>query len=239
MNCRPSGWLRQEACCYDSKVRSASARRSNAKDADLSTATLDNANLRFVMKLMAVLLLLLQFSSASEAQAKKSISPKIVSLPQGRITRIASPDRNWTLTFELHGVYKPRQLWIQRSGSSGRTMVREFERSADISWSSDSQHFFVNDASGSGETRCYIYDAITLKSIDVEALVAKAAPKAADYLGADHSCLEVKHWVNSHEVLVKLTAYFSEPPPQRPGFSGTYRVDLNSTVAKVRERYWR
>jgi len=189
---------------------------------------------------------------AGAAQAKPARPrPTVVALPQGAVTRIPSPDRKWILIFEFPAADKPlsdgcrtgenevRKLWIKRKGSSDRTLVRDFDRSLDISWSPDSQHFFVNDASGSGETRPYVYDPATLHSTDLAKLVAKASPKAANYLGADHSYLEAKHWINSHEVLVKMMAYFSEPPPQRPGFSGAYRVDLDGTVRKVREGFWR
>ena len=155
------------------------------------------------------------------------------------MTAIASPDRNWTLIFEFPDVNKSRKLWIQHRGSSGRKLVREFDRSLDISWSPDSQHFVVNDASGSGETRPYVYDPATLQSVELAVLIAKASPKADDYLGADHSYLDAKRWINSHELLIKMMAYFSEPPPHRPGFAGTYRVDLSGSVQKVHEAYWR
>jgi hypothetical protein len=191
----------------------------------------------------ARLLLLLALASPplpGAAQTKSSAAhTPVISLPQGAMTTIPSPSRNWTLIFEFADVNKARKLWIQRNGSNQRRLVREFERSLDISWSPDSQHFFINDSSGSGETRPYIYDPTTLQSIDLAELVAKASPKADDYLGADHSYLEAKYWINAHELVLKLDAFYSEPPPRRPAFSGTYRVDLSGNVQKVRETYWR
>ena len=179
--------------------------------------------------------------SAVVAQTKPTYSAHshVVSLPRENVTHIPSLDRKWTLIFEISDVYKTQKLWIQRNGSSERTPVRDFERSLDISWSPDSHHFFVNDASGSTETLCYVYEPVTLKVTDVAQLVAKASPKGAKYLGAHHSYLNAKRWVNSHQVIVKLEAYFDESPPNTPGFSGTYLVDLNGSVRKLRERYWR
>ena len=166
-------------------------------------------------------LLTVPFAGVSQSKSRGGVHSEVISLPQGAITTIPSPNQNWTLIFEFPDVYKTRKLWIQHTGSNDRRLVREFERSLDISWSPDSQHFFVNDASGSGETRPYVYDPATLQSIDLAVLIAKASPKADDYLGADHSYLDAKHWINSHELLIKMMAYFSEPPPHRPGFTGT------------------
>ena len=181
----------------------------------------------------------LPFAAVPQTKSSGGVHSEVISLPQGAMTTIPSPDRNWTLIFELPDLYTARKLWIQHRGSSGRKLVREFDRSLDISWSPDSQHFVVNDASGSGETRPYVYDPATLQSVDLAVLIAKASPKADDYLGADHSYLDAKRWINSHELLIKMMAYFSEPPPHRPGFAGTYRVDLSGSVQKVHEAYWR
>ena len=162
----------------------------------------------------------------------------VVSLPQGKETRIPSPNSQWILTFKFPDPTAARKLWIQQGASSQRTLIGNFDRSLEISWAPDSRHFFVNDASGSGETRSYVFDPVTLKATDLSKIVAKAAPKAADYLGADHSYLEIAHWINSHEVLVKMMAYFSESAPQWPGFRARYRVDLNGTVQNLYEGYW-
>ncbi len=189
--------------------------------------------------LSSLALLAMPFSGVAQSINRGPVHNEVISLPQGTITTIVAPNKNWTLTFECPDVNKARHLWIQRKGSNDRRLVREFQRSLDISWSPDSRHFFVNDASASSETRPYVYDPETLQAIDLAELVAKTSPKADDYLGADHSYLNAKRWINSHELLLKLDAYFSEPPPRRPGFSGTYRVDLRGNVQKVHEAYWR
>lgn len=181
----------------------------------------------------------LPLTGFAQSKSARGVHTPLISLPQGAVTLIRSPNQQWTLIFELQGVDEPRKLWIQHKGSSERRLVREFERSLDISWSPDSNHFFVNDASDSGQTRPYVFDPATLQSIDVAELVAKASSKADDYLGADHSYLEAKHWINCQELLLKFMAYFSEPAPRRPRLSGTYRFGLHGTVQKVREVYWR
>lgn len=193
---------------------------------------------------VAALLALLALCSSgcpgvAQAKSAPATHTPLIRLPQGALTTVASPDQKWKLIFEFQSVYETRKLWIQPKGSNRRTLVREFQRSLDISWSPDSRHFFVNDRSASGETRPYIYEPASLQAIDLAELVGKASPKAADYLGSDHSYLEATRWINSQEVILKLTSYFSEPPPQRPGFSGTYRVNLGGTVRRLKEQYWR
>jgi len=52
----------------------------------------------------------------------------------------------------------------------GRLNERWSETSSavsNVSWSPDSRHFFVNDASGSTDTLCYVCDPQTLRAVDV------------------------------------------------------------------------
>jgi hypothetical protein len=161
------------------------------------------------------------------------LRPPIVTLPQGTVTHIPSPDRLWMLVFEFRASEKPlsgdgptgedevRKLWIKRKGSSDRTLVRDFERSLDISWSPDSRYFFVNDASGSTDTQGYLYDPVTLKATALADVVTAADPNANKYLSAGHSYLEANRWINSRELAVTLWGHFDE---ERIGFEIKYRV---------------
>ena len=102
---------------------------------------------------------LLPFAVTAQTEPARR-QPIVVTLPQGPVTRIPSPDRKWMLVFEFPapdkshsadcrtGENETRKLWIKRKGSRERTLVRDFDRSFDISWSPDSHHFFVNDVSG-------------------------------------------------------------------------------------------
>jgi len=127
------------------------------------------------------------------------------------------------------GENETRKLWIKSKGSQERTLVRDFDRSLDISWSPDSRHFFVNDASGT-DTLGYVYDPVTLKETALAEVVVAADPTAKKYLGAGHSYLEANRWINSHELLVTLWGHFDE---ERVGFKIKYRVDLNGTVRQL------
>jgi hypothetical protein len=174
--------------------------------------------------------------------------PTVVSLPQGPVTRIPSADRRWMLVFEFPasdkshsadcrtGENETRKLWIKRKGSRERTLVRDFDRRLDISWSPDSHHFFVNDASGSTDTLGYVYDPVTLKATALADVVTSADPDAMKDLGAGHSYLEANRWINSHELSVTLWGHFDE---ERVDFKIRYRVDLNGRVERLSKREYR
>jgi hypothetical protein len=201
----------------------------------------------------ARLLTLLALSSllplAGTAQTRPAHRrPIVVTLPQGPVTRILSPDRKWILVFEFPaadnspsadcrtGENETRKLWIKRKGFRDRTLVRDFDRSLDISWSPDSHHFFVNDASGSTDTLGYVYEPVTLKATALADVVTSADPDAKKYLGAGHSYLEANRWINSHELSVTLWGHFDE---ERIGFKIKYRVDLNGRVERLYKHEYR
>lgn len=182
------------------------------------------------MKAIAALCLSLQLSLAMGAQARKSAAPQVVVLPRGPITRIASPDRKWTLIFECPNVCSQRKLSIEKNAAHARRLVKEYERSLDVGWAPDSHSFFVNDASGSTDTRAYVYHPATLKETVLETVLLAGDRSADKYLGAGHCYLEVKRWITSHELLVALWGQFDN---ERRGFTLKYRLDLNGGVHRL------
>jgi hypothetical protein len=202
---------------------------------------------RTAAKLSALLALSLFLPFAGTAETKPAHpQPIVVGLPQGPLTRIPSPDRMWMLVFEFPaadksddchtGENEARKLWIKHKGDRNRTLVRDFDRSLDISWSPDSSHFFVNDASGSTDTLGYVYDPVILKATALADVLTSGDPNAKKYLGAGHFYLEANRWINSHELLVTLWGHFDE---DRVGFKIKYRVDLNGRVQRLYRREYR
>jgi hypothetical protein len=167
----------------------------------------------------------------SLAAQTKSAHPPVVDFPRAAVSRIPSPNGKWTLIFECPNDCSERKLWIQENASHTRKLVREYDRSLSISWAPDSRLFFVNDASGSTETLCYIYDLATLKETDLAKVVVAGDPKAGEYVGAGHSYLKAMRWINSRELIVVLYGHFDEPPPR--GLTLRYRVNLNGNVRKL------
>lgn len=155
----------------------------------------------------------------------------VVSLPQGALTRIPSPNGKWTLIFECPNECADRKLWIEERASRTRRFVKEYERDLEISWTPDSRFFFVNDEYGSDGSRCYVYDAVDLKVTDMAALLASGNSDATKFLKAGHSYLKAKSWISLRELLVILYGHFDNPPPK--GFTIRYRVALIGRVQKL------
>src|SRR5438132_807156 len=95
----------------------------------------------------------------------------VISLPNGAISRIPSPDEKWILVFECPNNCSERKLWVEQRGMPGRRLVSEYERSLAISWAPNGSLFFVNDAYASNEAPCYVVDPITLKTTDLAKVI--------------------------------------------------------------------
>jgi len=183
-----------------------------------------------IWRALIVSILLIHLPCAAKSQVKSAHRP-VVDLPRGAVSRIPAPDGRWTLIFECPNDCSERKLWIEDNPSHKRRLVKEYERSLSISWAPDSRLFFVNDASGSTETLCYIYDAATLKETDLALLIAAGDPESTEFLNVGHSYLNAKRWINSHELFVVLSGHTDEPPLR--GFTLRYRVNLNGHVQKL------
>jgi hypothetical protein len=169
----------------------------------------------------------------AQSQAQQAHTA-VVYLPQGEVTRIPSPDRKWVLVFECPHECSERNLWLEDNTTHIRKLVNKYERSLSVSWAPDSKHFFVNDASGSNEMSCSLYDPITLKTTDVATLLTARDAGVKRFLTAGHSYLEAKYWTNSRELLVVLFGHFDDPPVV--GFTLHYRVGIGGNISKISQQ---
>jgi hypothetical protein len=158
----------------------------------------------------------------------------VAQLPQGPISRVPSPDGKWILVFECPNNCSERRLSIEDSESHTQRLVGRYERSLSVSWSPDGQSFFVDDSYGSNGADSYVYDPITLKTIDLADPLAASDPHAAQFLRAGHSYLVAKRWLNSRELLVVLFGHFDELPAR--SFNLRYRVGLDGSVRRISQR---
>jgi hypothetical protein len=181
--------------------------------------------------MFVTLVLFLNAWVAVTASQTASTQPTVISLPHGEVSHIPSPDGKWTLIFECPNNCSERKLWIEESSKHSRKLVKEYERSLDISWAPDSHLFFVNNNSGSTDARCYVYEAASLQETDVAKLVLAGEPDAKQFLDAGHSYLRAKRWLNTHELLVVLTGHNDGAAPG--SFTLRYRVDLHGKVHKL------
>jgi len=180
---------------------------------------------------VAFTLIFLLLASPRLAASQSRATPPVVALPNGKVSRIPSPDGRWTLIFQCPNDCSERKLWVEETSSHSRRLVKEYERGLDISWAPDSSTFFVNDNSGSTDARCYVYEAASLTEIDVAKVVLARYPDAAPFLNSGHSYLRAKRWLNSHELLVVLTGHNDGASPR--AFTVRYQVGLSGTVHKL------
>jgi hypothetical protein len=164
----------------------------------------------------------------------KSAYQQVVALPNGPVTQIVSPHKNWTLVFECPNNCEARILWIEGKPHA-RRLVKKYERSLEIAWAPDSGRFFINDNFGSNGSESSVIDPITLKITDLGAIVAGHDAQAKQFLRAGHSYIRAKSWLNAHVLTVVLFGHFDEAPPHGVpvGFTGGYRVDLNGKAERV------
>jgi len=184
-----------------------------------------------VSRLLLTCLLLIQIGKLSAVAQSEPEYSSVVALPRGPVSRIPSPNGKWTLIFECPKHCSDRKLSIEENNSLTRRLVKEYERSLSISWAPDSRSFFVDDASGSTETLCYVYDPATLKETDIAKVVLAGDPEAAQFLNAGHSYLKAIRWINSQELLVVLEGYNDGLPPGV--FTVRYRIGLNGSIQKL------
>jgi len=163
-----------------------------------------------------------------------STLPKVISLPQGEVSHIPSPDGKWILTFECPHECSQRKLWIEDNGVHTRRLIKDYERSLSVSWAPDSRHFFVNDAWGSNGETCSVYEPATLNGIDMAEVILAKSADVKRFLHAGHSYVQATRWVDSHELIVVLFGHFDDPP--LGGFTLRYRVELNGNVHKLSQK---
>jgi hypothetical protein len=182
---------------------------------------------------VAAVFLLNSWLALAMSQGTASSSP-VVSLPDGEITRIPSPDGKWMLVFECPHDCSERNLWIEVNATHARKLVQKYDRTLSVSWAPDSRHFFVNDDWGSNGASCTVYDPATLKTIDIATVLTAREPGAKRFLDAGHAYLHVTYWINPHEFALVLFGHFDDPPSG--GFTFHYRVGLDGRIAKLSEQ---
>lgn len=168
----------------------------------------------------------------SLAPAQPRSSNAILELPNGKVNRLASPDRQYVLYLKWdHG--NPNtgpELWIENRRTADRTIVLALGRTARAAWSADSTSFYVNDELASSETLSYLYDPSTLTRVNIQKRIVAADPEAPRLENA-HAYFEVQRWESSRSVLVDLFGHNDVPPVRC--FKRCYRVSRAGKVQKL------
>jgi hypothetical protein len=93
----------------------------------------------------------------------------VLDLPFGPITRLASPDGSLILygVPSQKGVNEGPQLWLEDARTHRRQKLLDISDGVSAGWSSHGTEFYVQDHSSSSSTESYIYDARSLKRVDL------------------------------------------------------------------------
>jgi len=161
--------------------------------------------------------------------------PKL-DLPFGSVARLASPDGSKTLFLVPYrsGVNNEAQLWVEDTRAHGRQMLMNIARTLSAAWNADGSAFYVQDNENSDDAFSYIYDAKTLKRLNLAERILASDPVAGRFTEG-HFYFDVDRWQGLEQVIVRLHGHTDEPPPV-VCFDSRYRVTRAGVVAKVSQR---
>ncbi len=166
------------------------------------------------------------------ALAALTISAQELYLPGGPVKRLATPDGSKILYGVPYqkGSNSGPQLWIEDTRTHRRTKLFDVGGTLSVAWSADGSAFYVNDHWASDRERAYIYNAATLKRLDVAARILAEDPESRRF-AKGHTYFAIERWEGAHEVAVRFSGHTDEPPVT--SFDIRYRVSRAGVVKKL------
>ena len=158
----------------------------------------------------------------------------VLYLPFRPITRLASPDGSLILygvPFQK-GVNEGPQLWLEDARTHRRQKLLDISDGVSAGWSSHGTEFYVQDHSSSSSTESYIYDARSLKRVDLGALIRKSDSSISRF-ASGHAYFDMERWEGPDTVIVHFYGHTDEPPVVC--FDLRYRVKLSGTTTKFEQ----
>jgi hypothetical protein len=161
--------------------------------------------------------------------------PKVLDLPFGSITRLASPDGSLI----LYGVPFRKdvnggpQLWLEDARTHQRQKLLDISDGVSAGWSPDGTKFYVQDHSSSSSTESYIYDTRSLKRVDLGALIRKSDSSISRF-ASGHAYFDMERWEGPQTVIVHF--YGHTDTLAVVCFDLRYRVKLSGITTKLEQR---
>ena len=158
----------------------------------------------------------------------------VLDFPFGPLTRLASPDASLILygvPFQK-GINEGPQLWLEDTRTAQRQKLLEISDTVSAGWSPDGTKFYVQDHSSSGSTESYIYDARSLKRVDLGALIRKSDSSISRF-ASGHAYFDMERWESPEIVIVHFYGHTDEPPVVC--FDLRYRVKFSGTTTKLEQ----
>ena len=158
----------------------------------------------------------------------------VLDLPFGSITRLLSPDGSLILygvPFQKEVNGGP-QLWLEDARTHQRQKLLDISDGVSAGWSSHGTEFYVQDHSSSSSTESYIYDARSLKRVDLGALIRKSDSSISRF-ASGHAYFDMERWESPETVILHFYGHTDEPPVVC--FDLRYRVKLSGTTTKLEQ----
>jgi hypothetical protein len=164
-----------------------------------------------------------------------SVSAQTLDLPWGPVKRLASPDGSKILYGVPYqeGRNEGPSLWMEDEGTRGRTKLFDIGSTLTAAWSPDGSAFYVNNHWASDREQAYIYDAATMRRLDIGARIQSADSQSRG-LATGHTYFRVTGWEGTEQVAVSFFGHTDEPPVLC--FTLRYRVNKAGVVTKLSQR---
>lgn len=169
---------------------------------------------------------------ALAAAALAQVPQSKLELPQGPVTRLASPSGDAVLYSVPYqpGVNTSPQLWIEQSRTRQNKKLLDIPGTLSAAWSPDGKAFLVLDHEASDEAFSYIYDAATLQRLDLAQRITASDPGARPFMHS-HTYFDADRWQGNDQVLVRLHGHTDQFPVIC--FDIRYRVRRDGAVTKL------
>jgi hypothetical protein len=177
----------------------------------------------------------LPFILGCAAYAFAAEPARVLQLPYGSRTELASPDRRFVL-YGLpyqHGVREGPELWIRNRRTGERRLLLQVSGTARAEWAPDGSAFYIADRLASDSALSYVYDADGRKPLDVRDILLKADPRLQPF-ATGHVYVNTVKWLDSRTLLVSWFGHTDDAPVRC--FQFRYKVDRTGKVRKLSGR---
>jgi hypothetical protein len=122
------------------------------------------------------------------------------------------------------------ELWFEDTRTAKSVRLLQLGGTARAEWSPDGTWFSLYDHWASDSANSYLYEASTLRRLDLEQAILASDPEAARF-AAGHAYFEVERWDTPSSVIVDFHGHTDEPPVVC--FDLRYRVNRTGPVVKL------
>jgi hypothetical protein len=143
---------------------------------------------------------------------------------------LSVPSPDGTLTLHEKVSHNARELWIENARTDRQQKLFDVGGTVSAAWSADGSAFYINDHWASDRERAYIYDAATLKRLNIGDRILAEDPRSRPF-AVGHNYFEIERWDGTQDVSVKFFGHTDEPPVTC--FVFEYRISQSGLVKKL------